>query len=324
MGDKKQNKNGKKFRVVFGGGYRKSDVNAYIETMQAQFSGIEETLKGTINHQKEELETAKEASSQYEEALSRVQTLEETLACLQRELEECRQQLVTETQARIEAEDAANAAKAALSSVETERGELQTELEVMHARCEELDRENSVLRAELEVIRTNEEIAAAGEILCSENTLPADYEELKQKAAQYDRMSLDVGAIMLQANSGAEGVLNRANTEAQQILQSAKAKAEEMLAGVNAELLAARVRAQSEVGVLIGSMQQKMSNIQTSCHDEILSDMDDVRAALIEWKKTVDAKYTEIGKKLDYARGEMECAAKTEIKRATAPRALKK
>ena len=111
MGDKKQNKNGKKFRVVFGGGYRKSDVNAYIETMQAQFSGIEETLKGTINHQKEELETAREASSQYEEALSRVQTLEETLACLQRELEECRQQLVTETQARIEAEDAANAAK---------------------------------------------------------------------------------------------------------------------------------------------------------------------------------------------------------------------
>ncbi len=323
MGNKKQNKNGKKFRVVFGGGYRKSDVNAYIETMQAQFTGIEETLKGTINHQKEELETAKEASRQCEEAQERVQTLEATLASLQTELAECKQQLETETQTRIESEDAANAAKMGLFSAETERADLQTELEVMRARCEELDRENSVLRAELEVIRTNKEIAAAEEIVGTENTLPADYEELKQKAAQYDRMSLDVGAIMLRANSGAGDVLTRANNEAQQILQTAKFKAEAMLAGVNAELLAARARAQSEVGVLIGGMQEKMTNIQTSCHDDILSDMDDVRAALVEWKKTVDAKYTEIGKKLDNARGEMECAAKSEIKRATAPRILK-
>ena len=35
----KKNRGG--FKTVFGGGYQKSDVNAYIETMQAQFYSIE-------------------------------------------------------------------------------------------------------------------------------------------------------------------------------------------------------------------------------------------------------------------------------------------
>ena len=51
-----EQKNAKMFKTVFGGGYQKSDVNAYIESMQAQFQSVEQTLKNTINHQRSELD----------------------------------------------------------------------------------------------------------------------------------------------------------------------------------------------------------------------------------------------------------------------------
>ena len=51
-----EQKNAKMFRTVFGGGYQKNDVNEYIESMQAQFVSVEQTLKNTINHQRAELD----------------------------------------------------------------------------------------------------------------------------------------------------------------------------------------------------------------------------------------------------------------------------
>ena len=61
-----EQKNAKMFRTVFGGGYQKKDVNEYIESMQAQFQSVEQTLKNTINHQRAELDALRENAVVYE------------------------------------------------------------------------------------------------------------------------------------------------------------------------------------------------------------------------------------------------------------------
>ena len=51
------------FRTALNG-YRKSDVNEYIEKIQSQFGSVERSLKTAINRQKEELTAAREQLEQ--------------------------------------------------------------------------------------------------------------------------------------------------------------------------------------------------------------------------------------------------------------------
>ncbi|MBQ4290670.1 MAG: hypothetical protein II719_05695 [Clostridia bacterium] len=62
------------FRTALNG-YRKSDVNEYIEKIQSQFGSVERSLKTAINRQKEELTAARE---QLEQARRELKRLEET------------------------------------------------------------------------------------------------------------------------------------------------------------------------------------------------------------------------------------------------------
>lgn len=324
----KKNQNG--FKTVFGGGYQKSDVNAYIETMQAQFYSIEQTLKNTINHQRAELDVLRAqtdgAESLREEAESlrcALSAAETALAQTQEELESCKA-------ACIAAEASKTTAEAALTACKEEMDETQAVLAVLRGESAALREENAALREEGAALRRENEAmtervqtaqaeqvqAEAAEVLPAEavtNTdLPtAEYEALKLKAEQYDRMSAHIGAIMLKANAGAEDVLSRAKEEA-----------EVWLSEINRSLDDTRMRAQETADRLIGDVGKSLGEISRGCRDEIVVDLEELRSALRTVETLLESKYADINRKLDFTKEEMEQTAGAIIRSATMPVSL--
>ncbi|MGM9625851.1 MAG: hypothetical protein ACI3XM_09105 [Eubacteriales bacterium] len=337
-----------KFRQTFGGGYKKEDVNDYIASLQAQFTGIEETLKNTINHQKEELDALRAQAAETDTLREQLEQLQSSLNDTEKALASCKEALCDEQTSRsLTEKDCVEAEQRALAAEEREKT-LAEELDTLRDRCNTLDDENSTLTAQLQALKTEIELAKAEEVLQTESAemsadaakdapnsagntdtaaenerltvpaepetvYPADYEALKLKAEQYDRMSAHVGAIMLKANANAE-----------ELVQRARAEAETMLSGVNAELAATRSRAQSEADSLIDGVHTRMADISTSCNEDILVDLEEIRSALQTMMEAVQTKCTEIDKKIAYAKEEMDTTAKAIINRATTPRVLKK
>ncbi len=307
-----EQKNPKMFRTVFGGGYQKSDVNAYIETMQAQFQSVEQTLKNTINHQRAELDdlrrqsdeatAAKEAAEQLQSALDGAA---EKLGQVSAELESCKVTCIAAESARATAEASLLAAKEELAAVTAERDAAQKALADLRAQYEQLTAEKQA---------PSEPCADCAEAVPQAvAAVPADdYESLKLKAEQYDRMSAHIGAVMLKANAGAEEVMNRA-----------RADADAMIADVNRTLSETKERALVSADHLIADVSRSLSEISRGCREEIILDLDELRVALRTLESAVESKYADINRKLDYTKEEMEQTAGAIIRSATAPVVLK-
>ena len=289
-----EQKNAKMFRTVFGGGYQKNDVNEYIESMQAQFVSVEQTLKNTINHQRAELDDLRRQNDDMMAAQEVMDVSASELELARAELETVRAELEAMKVSCITAEAGKATAEASLAAAREEIANLTAELDAASA-------ETAVTEtAQMESVEPT-----------TETVLPADYEELKLKAEQYDRMSAHIGAIMLKANAGAEDVM-----------KCAKAEADAMIAEVNRALQEKRVNAQSGADHLIGDISKSLSEISRGCREEIALDLEELRVALRTLESVVESKYADINRKLDYTKEEMEQTAGAIIRSATTPATL--
>jgi chromosome segregation ATPase len=289
-----EQKNAKMFRTVFGGGYQKNDVNEYIESMQAQFASVEQILKNTINHQRAELDDLRRQNDDMMAAQEVMDVSASELELARAELETVRAELEAMKVSCITAEAGKATAEASLAAAREEIANLTAELDAAKQASAETAVTETAQTESVEPI--------------TETVLPADYEELKLKAEQYDRMSAHIGAIMLKANAGAEDVM-----------KCAKAEADAMIAEVNRALQEKRVSAQSGADHLIGDISKSLSEISRGCREEIALDLEELRVALRTLESAVESKYTDINRKLDYAKEEMEQTADAIIRSATAP-----
>ena len=292
-----EQKNAKMFRTVFGGGYQKNDVNEYIESMQAQFASVEQTLKNTINHQRAELDDLRRQNDDMMAAQEVMDVSASELELARAELEAVRAELEAMKVSCITAEAGKATAEASLAAAREEIANLTAELDAAKQASAETTVTETAQTESVEPI--------------TETVLPADYEELKLKAEQYDRMSAHIGAIMLKANAGAEDVM-----------KCAKAEADAMIAEVNRALQEKRVSAQSGADHLIGDISKSLSEISRGCREEIALDLEELRVALRTLESVVESKYADINRKLDYTKEEMEQTAGAIICSATMPATL--
>ena len=320
--DMSEQKNPKMFKTVFGGGYQKSDVNEYIESMQAEFISIEQTLKNTINHQSAELDSLRAAAAEADGAREKAEQLQcaldgtaEKLGQVSEELERMKTDCIAAEAGRATAEASAAAGREQVAALTAERDAANEALAALRAQYEQLLCEQEALKNTVSTVTAEKEQAAeaAKEAMAAmqtptEPTLPADYESLKLKAEQYDRMSAHIGAIMLKANAGAE-----------EVMRSAKADAEAMLARVNETLAQTRVRAQNSADHLIEDLSRSLGEISRGCRDDIAMDLEEIRAALRTLEDAVESKYEDISRKLDYTKEEMGQTADAIIQSATTP-----
>ncbi len=176
----------KQKNVMFGtalNGYKKQDVNAFIASLNANFSAAEERYQREIASLKAELDTLRAEKGE-------TAALREENAALKAKLEESRAQPVPEAE--------------------------------------------------------SEEIA-----------------ELRKKAALYDRMSSQLGDMMISANHSAEVMLSEARNEAEQSLASAKstiAQSASLLSGqLEALYRGANTRAIGEINSAMQQTQRAMN-----------------------------------------------------------------
>lgn len=183
----------KQKNVMFGtslNGYKKQDVNAFIATLNANFSAAEEGYRREIAALKEELATLRAAQ-------------EESEAC-----------------------DAERAA---------------------------LREENASLKAHLAAASAPTQSTADSEAV----------EALRKKAALYDRMSSQLGDMMISANHNADLILDEARSEAEQSLTSVKSTIVQSASLLSGQLEAlyrgANTRAISEINIAMQQTQRAIN-----------------------------------------------------------------
>lgn len=205
----------KQKNVMFGNslnGYKKQDVNAFIATLNANFSASEEGYRREIAALKEELATLRAA------------------------------------QAKGEARDA----------------------------------EKDALREEIAALKAQ---LAASPVPTQSATDSEEVEALRKKAALYDRMSSQLGDMMISANHNADIILDEARTEAEQSLASVKsniAQSASLLSGQLESLYrGANTRAIGEINTAMQQTQRAMN--------KFLEDLSSRRARLEEMLKQNDA-----------------------------------
>ena len=234
----KKERSGKRFRATLGGGYKKADVNAYIEEIQAEFVSVEATLKGQIDRQSAQIRGAEEAAA---EAKAKIAELEAQVASLK------------------EVQSAYAAATEELTTLRAENSALSSENTALVEKHQALAAEYLALQEEKTAVE--------------EKTLL----ELEEKAAAFDRMSADFGAIMLRANENAEA-----------IVRSAKA------------------RAQATSDGLIGTLDGRLRKINADCRDDIVAELEELRTSVGAMLSSMKTKYADIGARIDHAKTEMQ------------------
>ncbi len=293
-----KNASGKRFRATFGGGYKKEDVNAYIEEIQADFTSVEATLKGQIDRQSAQIKAAEEAAAT---AKAELETLSARITALEAEnaqyaAEKAGYEAAMDTlyTLRTENEVLTSENTALVEKQQTLAAEylsLQTESQGEKERLAALLSEKE---AALEVYRTK---ATDAEAKAAEWSDVAEKElsVLRDKAAAYDRMSAEFGATMLRANENAEA-----------IVRSAEAEAEGMLKTLNTEIAAAKNRAQVASEGLIGTLDGRLRKINADCRDDIIVELEDLRSSVGSMLAAMKSKYAGIGARIDYAKTEMQ------------------
>lgn len=289
----KKHTSGKRFRATLGGGYKKEDVNAYIEEIQAEFTSVEATLKGQIDRQCAQVKAAEEATAA---AKAEIDALNERIAAL-------------------EAEQIKHiAVSAELSSLRTEYDDLRMENATLTSENTALVEKHQMLAAQYLALQgeaqTEKERLTAQlfekDAVIAEGADAKDLAELREKAAAFDRLSADFGVIMLRANESAEA-----------ILRSAKQEADEMLRSVNAEISAAKTRAEAASEGIIGTLDGRLRKINADCRDDILAELEDLRSSVSTMLAAMKAKYADIGARIDHAKTEMQSESDRVLRSST-------
>jgi len=199
-----EQKKPKMFKTVFGGGYQKNDVNAYIETMQAQFQSVEATLKNTINHQRTELDDLRQqmdevlaANEMTEELQLSLETASAELTAVKAELEPLRVACIAAESGKATAEASLAAARDDVAALTAERDAAKEELAALRAQYEALLAEKQELEIKYSEAAEQQAEEPAADVSAEEMpasnsssedmpvtnpVLSADYEAMKLKA----------------------------------------------------------------------------------------------------------------------------------------------
>lgn len=305
----------KKFRTSVGG-FNKNDVNEYIMYMNSNFKSVEETLKNTINLQKQELDTK---NSELHAAAARAE-----------EAEACRASLA-ETEAALAERDAEltalNTAKSVLvSENESLRRELEDEkqnclkreeesrrrMAELEKKCQDAAERMTQLERKLAAAEAEKAVLEAVPAPAVKEILPSDYEELREKAEQsvqlqekadmYDRMSSKLGEMLIAANNGADAVI-----------KEAQRRADEIVAAAEADACLIKQEKQTNANTMIVELQERLRQLSGDCCEDIALEIEEMRNILNRTLYDIKEKYSGIYHKIDFAKVEMEQMVEKEL-----------
>lgn len=190
-------------------GYKKEDVNRYIQQMNFQFTRAEEMKNAELNRLCAELDACRQAGGEAPALKEEIEKLKVSLENAER----------AASAAREEAEKKAKEAEE-LNKMNTDNSELFNSIMTENAaQLEALKAENAALKEENEKLKNRTETG-----------------EREQKALRYEKMSSQLGDIILSANADADRIREEAMQDAEQIHAEAEKEAAELVEKTNERL----------------------------------------------------------------------------------------
>ncbi len=219
--------NGRMFRTSISG-YNKDDVNRYILEVDKKNKETAESLKNEISALSAENETASAALRQAEtekaELAARIAELEEEILRLQEEQKAQSERIDSMMAEHTVCETQLAEQNSALSEMKEENAVLIGKLDTLSSESAAKD---ALLKAaaekyaaDLETLRS----AYEGEIKAAKEAAKPD-ESAAYKLDMYDRISSQIGDILINANRSSDEIVTAARTEAEKLLSRTTADA---------------------------------------------------------------------------------------------------
>ncbi|MBR4959986.1 MAG: hypothetical protein IKY52_03725 [Clostridia bacterium] len=246
----------KKFRNAVGG-YNKEDVNAFIKEMDLQNGAVlaekETALQEAADTEaalRSDLDSLQNRCAELSETLTAAQTdadkLKINLAEKDAVIEDLQKRLGiyrSQTEAQTEALERVRSEK---DKAEKAAADLQVRLAESAAELERCRTETESRVQELEAALTSEKARADEEIARFQASFTEDEDSTGYKIRMYDKISGQIGDILLDANRNADEILSSAQEDAERIRTESTEKMQKDRAELQAELSKLREDAQKE------------------------------------------------------------------------------
>jgi len=285
----------KKFRNTIGG-YNKEDVNAFIKEMDLQSSAVlaekETALQKAADTEaalRSDLASLQNRCAELSETLTAAQTDTEKLKSdlaekdtviedLQKRLGIFRAQTEAQTEAlertRGEKEKAEKAAENLQVRFAEERKALAERLAESAAELERCRTETEARVQELEAALLSEKARADEEIARFQASFTEDEDSTGYKIRMYDKISGQIGDILLDANRNADEILSSAQEDAERIRTESAEKMQKDRTDLQAELSRLREDAQKEAQCIRDRLSQTAETLLKDISGEMHINID--------------------------------------------------
>ncbi len=322
----------KKFRSAVGG-YNKEDVNTYIKEMDLTHLEAQNTLEkqiaeltaqqATLSTERNTLVTERdtlvgekdELQRQLEQQAAQLTTFEEDNKILQQKIAALSAQMAAQEKAHSDAIHALQTEKAQAEEVtaalqetlQQTKKQLTEQQDLLAQQKKEADEQIADLHTALE----KEKAKAAEEIERFKAAFNENEDSVGYKIRMYDRISGQVGDILLGANRDADDILNDAKKEAEQLRSVTEVEMEQKRSAVQAELdqLQAETKAEavcirkklSETAeTLLADISGEMHLNIENCLKELATCMTEVESDTETLLQTTQRRYQEMNERIQY------------------------
>lgn len=318
------NEMGKKFRNAVGG-YNKEDVNTYIREMDQAYQERQDIVakeladlriqQDALMEEKNALETDRKAlQEQIQQQTTQLAAMEETRSSLQEQLNTLRTEKEDQEKNHADAVQQLHEAKTQLEETVSQLTQTKEQLQSqLIAQGAEADKKIAALETAL----TNEKTRAAEEIEQFKAAFNEDEEGAGYKIRMYDRISGQIGDILLGANRDADDILNRAKEEAEQMRtetadaltkerSAVQAELEQLQADTKAEAMCVRKKLSETVGTMLADISGEMHLNIENCLKELSTCMTEVESDTETLFQTMQRRYQEMNERIQYYQSYMQ------------------
>lgn len=325
----------KKFRNAVGG-YNKEDVNNYIKETDIQYSSRLEELQNTLNAleaEKHALLKEKDAwilqENQYKAALEEVSGKEKrnsellaekdsVILDLQKRLDICRAQTDAQNTVierlrteKVQIEENNAALKHSLQEAETAAKESEKQLaektDLLQAAKDALDDKQK----EMETALAAEKARAEEEIVRFRASFTEDENSTGYKIRMYDKISGQIGDILLGANRDADEIKDAAQADAEKLRTEAAEEMEKSRTDLQAELTRIRQETEQEAIYIRERLSETandlLANISGELHVNIDNCVKELSTCMTELEydtetmlQTMQKRYREMNDRIQY------------------------
>lgn len=246
-------------------GYNKADVNKYIEEIHIKFSNIESDYNKTIHSQKEQIDNLNLELTGVKAQRDELYSLRDDNKRLQTQIENAENGLNN-------SERKHNECNALIGALNDKIDQISTQYEILKVESAKITTERDDLASALQMVEQRDEISRESETKQGDALVKIDSQSAttdNEKARIYDKISRQVGSMLIDAREIADSIINDANVQAEKIIESAENKALEICD--SADVVLKRT---------LNNIKNSLKHMSSDCMSEYIKHINNSRSAL--------------------------------------------